>query len=100
MRRTLDNDPTTPAWPEGIDVRSFHSQDAPAVHALLEHAFRGGGGSVDPFETWLPPMTSDAEFDPELWFLAEAKGVLVFAEVIKAGVVVAEMASQVLELLL
>jgi ribosomal protein S18 acetylase RimI-like enzyme len=74
MRRTLENDPPTPAWPNGIGVRSFRPEDAPAVHALLEHAYRGGGGSVDPFETWLPAMTSDAEFDPELWFLAEAEG--------------------------
>jgi ribosomal protein S18 acetylase RimI-like enzyme len=74
MRRTLENDPPTPAWPQGIGVRSFRSEDAPAVHALLEHAYRGGGGSVDQFETWLPAVTSDAEFDPELWFLAEAEG--------------------------
>jgi ribosomal protein S18 acetylase RimI-like enzyme len=74
MRYPLENDPPTPAWPEGIGVRSFRSEDAPAVHALLEHAYHGGGGSVDPFETWLPTMMSDAEFDPELWFLAEAKG--------------------------
>lgn len=73
MRRPLENDPPTPEWPEGIAVRSFRPEDAPAVHALLEHAYRGGGGSVDQFETWLPAMTSDAEFDPELWFLAEAE---------------------------
>jgi ribosomal protein S18 acetylase RimI-like enzyme len=74
MRRPLENDPPTAAWPKGIGVRSFRPEDAPAVHALLERAYRGGGGSVDPFETWLPAMTSDAEFDPELWFLAEAEG--------------------------
>jgi ribosomal protein S18 acetylase RimI-like enzyme len=74
MRRALENDPPTPAWPEGIGVRSFRPDDGPAVHALLEHAYRGGGGSVDPFETWLPEMTSDTEFDPQLWFLAEAEG--------------------------
>jgi ribosomal protein S18 acetylase RimI-like enzyme len=74
MRRALENDPPTPAWPEGIGVRSFRPDDGPAVHALLEHAYRGGGGSVDPFETWLPTMTSDTEFDPQLWFLAEAEG--------------------------
>ena len=73
MRRPLEDDPPTPAWPEGSGVRSFRPEDAPAVHALLSHAYRGGGGSVDPFESWLPAMTSDAEFDPELWFLAEAE---------------------------
>ena len=74
MRRPLEEDPPTPAWPEGISVRSFCPNDAPAVHALLEHAYRGGGGSVEPFETWHLAMTSDAEFDPELWFLVEAEG--------------------------
>jgi ribosomal protein S18 acetylase RimI-like enzyme len=74
MRRTLENDVPRPAWPEGISVRRFRPEDAPAVHALLENAYRSGGGSVDQFETWLPAMTSDAEFDPELWFLAEADG--------------------------
>ena len=73
MRRPLEDAPPTPAWPEGIGVRNFRPEDAPAIHALLEHAYRGGG-SVDPFETWLPAMTSDPEFDPELWFLAQAEG--------------------------
>ena len=71
MRRPLEEDPPTPAWPEGIGVRCFRPEDAPGVHALLEHAYRGGGGSVDPFEKWHLAMTSDVEFDPELWFLAE-----------------------------
>ena len=74
LRRPLESEPPAPVWPEGLGVRSFRPEDAPAVHALLEHAYQGGGGSVDPFETWLPAMTSDAEFDPELWFLAEAEG--------------------------
>jgi ribosomal protein S18 acetylase RimI-like enzyme len=72
MRRSLESDPPPPAWPEGLSVRSFRPEDAAAVHALLEQGYRGGGGSVDPFETWLPTMMSDAEFDPELWFLAQA----------------------------
>ena len=61
-----------PAFPRAISVRSFTAADASAVHALLVHGYRHGGGSVAPFETWLPTMTSDAEFDPELWFLAES----------------------------
>lgn len=73
MRHPLEDDSPTPVWPEGIGVRSFRPEDAPAVHGLLEHAYRHGGGSVDPFETWLPAMTSDAEFDPELWYLAKAE---------------------------
>lgn len=62
-----------PVWPDGIRVRTFRPDDAAAVHALLQHGYRRGGG-VDAFETWLPRMTGDAEFDPALWFLAEADG--------------------------
>lgn len=60
-----------PIWPAGVRERTFRPGDAEAVHALLEHGYRRGGGRVDAFETWLPAMTGDSEFDPGLWFLAE-----------------------------
>ncbi len=66
-----------PAFPSGVTARSFTAADAGAVHGLLVHGYEQGGGSVAPFETWLPTMTSDAEFDPELWFLAESSTALV-----------------------
>jgi ribosomal protein S18 acetylase RimI-like enzyme len=68
-----------PSWPEGIDVRTFTPKDARSLHSLLEHGYRAGGGSVAAFEAWLPQMTSDAEYDPELWFLSENRSVLVGA---------------------
>jgi ribosomal protein S18 acetylase RimI-like enzyme len=68
-----------PVWPEGVHVRSFAPADAKALHALLEHGYRRGGGSVPAFEAWLPRMTNDAEFDPDLWFLAEFRATLVGA---------------------
>ncbi|HET7047831.1 MAG TPA: GNAT family N-acetyltransferase [Solirubrobacteraceae bacterium] len=40
---------------------------------MLEHGYRRGGGSVAAFETWLAAMTTDEEFDPQLWFLAESQ---------------------------
>lgn len=70
MRVVLRGGPAGPAWPDGIRVATFRPEDAPALHALLEHGYRRGGGSVDRFEAWLPAMTGDAEFDPSLWFLA------------------------------
>src|SRR5207244_3408335 len=72
MRVELDGAPGEPAWPAGIRDRSFRPGDAQTLHALLEHAYRHGGGRVDAFETWLPAMTGDHEFDADLWFLAEA----------------------------
>jgi ribosomal protein S18 acetylase RimI-like enzyme len=61
-----------PGWPAGVRVRTFTPSDAEPLHALLEHGYRHGGGSVATFDAWLSQMTSDAEFDPELWFLAES----------------------------
>jgi ribosomal protein S18 acetylase RimI-like enzyme len=68
-----------PKWPDGVCTRCFEPADARSLHSLLEHGYRHGGGSVAAFETWLPQMTTDDEFDPQLWFLAESQGMLVGA---------------------
>jgi ribosomal protein S18 acetylase RimI-like enzyme len=61
-----------PTWPARIRVRSFRPDDAPSLHRLLEHGYRRGGGSVERLESWLPRLTGDDEFDPELCFLADS----------------------------
>jgi mycothiol synthase len=67
------------ATPDGVAVRTFRPQDAEAVHGLLDEAY----GAWDPFyvpvkhEEWVGWMTSDAEFDPDVWWLAERDGALV-----------------------
>ena len=53
--------------------------DAESLHRLLEHGYRRGGGNVEPFDAWLPRLTGDEEFDPELCFLADSDGVRVGA---------------------
>lgn len=68
-----------PIWPAGIRPRLFEPRDAQSLHSLLEHGYRRGGGSVAAFETWFPQMTTDEEFDPQLWFLAESQRMLVGA---------------------
>ena len=68
-----------PVWPAGVRPRSFESGDAQSLHSLLDHGYRNGGGSVAAFKTWLPQMTTDEEFDPQLWFLAESEAMLVGA---------------------
>jgi ribosomal protein S18 acetylase RimI-like enzyme len=68
-----------PVWPDGVRPRSFEPEDARSLHSLLGHGYRHGGGNVAAFETWLTQMTTDEEFDPQLWFLAESQGMLVGA---------------------
>jgi ribosomal protein S18 acetylase RimI-like enzyme len=71
MRIDLHGEIPQPQWPGGTHVRAFHAADARRLHALLEHGYGLGGGTVEPFDVWLPALTQDPEFDPDLCFLAE-----------------------------
>jgi ribosomal protein S18 acetylase RimI-like enzyme len=71
MRIELPSEIPQPTWPEGSDVRGFHASDGRRLHALLEHGYQRGGGSVEAFDIWLPALTGDSEFDPDLCFLVE-----------------------------
>jgi ribosomal protein S18 acetylase RimI-like enzyme len=78
MWRRLAADEPEPAWPPGIAVRTFDRADAPAVHALLDEAYRGWDTSYVPIahEDWRSAMTGDSEFDPTVCWLAEREGAL------------------------
>lgn len=70
MRRDLREPFDVAVWPAGVHLRSFATEHAKAVHDLLAIAYMGGGGSVDAFPAWWSSLASDAEFDPELIFVA------------------------------
>jgi ribosomal protein S18 acetylase RimI-like enzyme len=70
MRVELAAPLPAPAWPAGVRVRGYRPADASGLHALLAHAYRHGGGSVDAFEPWREALEGDAEFDPALCVLA------------------------------
>ena len=81
MRIDLPAPVREPVWPAAIGLRSFTPAAAPALHALLEHGYRNGGGSVDSYEVWLPQLVGDDEFDADLCFLVIADGAVVAAAV-------------------
>ena len=72
MRIGLPSEIPRPEWPEGSHVRGLPLVGCRASsHALLEHGYQRGGGSVEAFGAWLPALTGDSEFDPQLCFLVE-----------------------------
>jgi ribosomal protein S18 acetylase RimI-like enzyme len=71
LRKSLAETLPHPAWPADIQVTSLsHPQDALTAHDLLVTGYRHGGGTVDAFDPWWTTLTADAEFAPELFFLA------------------------------
>ena len=70
MRVDLESAPAAPPWPAAVTVRAYDPTDAPALHALLVHAYRDGGGSVDALDRWQPALEGDAEYEPRLVLLA------------------------------
>jgi ribosomal protein S18 acetylase RimI-like enzyme len=79
LTRSLALPVPEPALPAGLTLTCWHDASARATHALLELAYRDGGGSVDPFDEWLEWFTSDPEFEPHSCFLAWRGEVLVGA---------------------
>ena len=71
MRRFLADPVPEPFWPAGIRIVRFEPErHAQRVHALLVAAYAGGGGYVEPFAIWWPSLRDDAEYDPDLCFIA------------------------------
>lgn len=81
MRVDLPRETPVPTWPVGTVVRGYAAADGSRLHALLEHGYRNGGGSVAPFETWLEALTGDSEFDPQTCFLVFAGDELAAASI-------------------
>jgi mycothiol synthase len=78
MKRILDGDLPAPAWPEGITVRTYTDADGEGVHALLDDEYSDWDSHYvrESHDHWLAFMTNPADFDPQLWFLAERDGEL------------------------
>jgi ribosomal protein S18 acetylase RimI-like enzyme len=79
MWKTLNGDPPEERWPADVSVRGYKDSDGERVHALLEECYAGWDTTyvAVPHDEWVALMVDDAEFDPELWLLAERHGELV-----------------------
>jgi mycothiol synthase len=75
MEVELAREPEPPAWPEGIRVRTFQPGESRVVYDAITDAFADHWDFVPTvFEEWEHFMVGASEFDPTLWFLAEAGG--------------------------
>jgi ribosomal protein S18 acetylase RimI-like enzyme len=68
MQRRLSEAMDAPIWPDGVYLQAFAESYAAEVHALLELAYRDGGGSVPAFGEWWRSLSQDSEYDPGLCF--------------------------------
>ena len=87
MRLDMDEPPPSPAWPDGVEVRTFDREaDARAVHRLVEDAFADIGNQPPrSYEFWAEVNLGRSDFDPSLWFLATEGDELAGANLTYAG---------------
>lgn len=83
MRIDFEGTLPEPAWPEGVDVRTFDPEvDLEPTVLAVRDAFQDHWGHVDsPFEEelkfWRQWIDDDEDHDPTLWFLAVEAGEIV-----------------------
>jgi mycothiol synthase len=79
MSMALEERSPPPAWPEGVNVRTFDQErDTRAVFALVQEAFGDNERhNAESFEEWQAFMIDREAFEPGLWFIAESQGEIV-----------------------
>ena len=79
MTMPLTDSSPSPAWPEGVQVRTFDQErDTRAVYALVQDAFADNERhTAESFEEWQAFMIDRDAFEPGLWFIAESDGEIV-----------------------
>jgi ribosomal protein S18 acetylase RimI-like enzyme len=81
MQRSLSGELPEQVSLRDVRLESFRDAHGPAVHALLQQAYRRGGGAVEQDgQRWLRDFVGDVEFDASTCFLAfDSAGTLVGA---------------------
>lgn len=57
-------------WPQGVTLKPLGDALLQPVHALLSQGYAEGQGSVEPLAQWQHALEHDAEYDPQLCFIA------------------------------
>ena len=78
----LNGHPPRPLFPDGVTIRTMQTGEERAVIHAASDSFQDHFGHVDmPFEEeyklWKHVMENDPNYDPTLWFLAEADSEIV-----------------------
>ena len=77
MQIDLAAEPPPPAWPEGVAVRTFRPGDERSAYEAQQETFEDTWEHHrEPFEAWSHWFAGLEDFDPSLWYLAEADGAL------------------------
>jgi ribosomal protein S18 acetylase RimI-like enzyme len=72
MQLDLDEEIPPPAWPEGLNPRTFRAPEAESVKELLDLAYAEEPDFTKrPFAEWKRFMLGDPSFEPDSWFVVE-----------------------------
>lgn len=70
LRKDLTMPVRTTPVPAGYRIRPLEDGDERAVHALLSRTYADAGDTLPPLPQWWTKLSGDAEFSPDLCFLA------------------------------
>lgn len=70
LRKHLSHPDSPLSWPPGISLVPLTAVDPGDLYALLSASYANGSGTLPPRDDWWPGIVGDAEFDPDLVFVA------------------------------
>ena len=74
LRKDLSSPLSSVQWPADVSLVALRDDLLQPVHALLSQGYSDGSGSVESFSAWHHNLLHDAEFNPQLCFIAMRAG--------------------------
>jgi ribosomal protein S18 acetylase RimI-like enzyme len=75
MRIDLEGVKEQPAWPDGVEVRTYRAGDEQLFYDVHEETFADHWEHErSPYEEWAHWLLAPPMFEPDLWFVAEEDG--------------------------